>query len=160
MPVVLAGVFFFNIGTFAHKPFEIVGRTAPMVAFGAMSALVNLGLNLVLVPRTGYVGSAWATFLSYLLYTVAVGALGRRLQPWTLDLRRTATWTVFIVLALAAIEGLRTFTDRLPYAADLGISVLLAAVAGAWVLAGLLRRTSVTGVAGWLVRGMLTGRGR
>jgi O-antigen/teichoic acid export membrane protein len=156
MPVVLAGVFFFNIGTFVHKPFEIVGRTAPMVAFGVLSALVNLGLNLVLVPRAGIMGAAWATFLSYLLYTVAVGVLGRRIHPWRLDLPRTAAWAAFIVVALAALEGVRTFTGRLPYAADLGTSVLLAGLVGAWVLTGLLRGTSVTGVA----RGLRGGRGR
>ena len=92
MPAVVAGVFFFNIGTFAHKPFEIVGRTRVMLVFGVIAAAANIGLCFALIPLLGYVGAAYATLLSYLLYTVCVGYLGRRIFPWRVNLRRLATY--------------------------------------------------------------------
>lgn len=147
MPVVLAGVLFFNIGTFAHKPFEIAGRTVPMVTFGVLAAVVNLVLNLVLVPRVGYVGAAYATFLSYLLYTVCVGLLGRRIYPWRLDGRRVLQWSAFVVAGLAVLQAFRALEPAgTPYAVDLAASLLFAGALGAWCLVGLVRRTGVAGV--------------
>jgi len=153
MPVVLAGVILFNVGTFVHKPFEIVGRTTPMVVFGVLAAVANLLLNFVLVPRLGYVGAGYATLAAYLLYTVGVGALGRRIYAWRIDVAATLTWTAFIVGGLAGLHGVRRLVAGTPYAVDLTVSLLLAAVLAAWCLIGLLRRTSVGGVWGEVRRG-------
>lgn len=143
MPLVLAGVFFFNIGTFVHKPFEIQGRPGTMVAFGAISAVANLVFCFVLIPPYGIVGAAYATLLAYLLYPVGVGVLGRRIFPWRIDLRRTLTHGALTCGGLALLWMVRgTMLERLPYWADLSVSVLAAgALAGVSLLAVLKRRS-------------------
>jgi O-antigen/teichoic acid export membrane protein len=153
MPVVLAGVILFNVGTFVHKPFEIVGRTRPMVAFGVLAAVVNVLLNLALVPRVGYLGAAYATLASYLLYTVGVGVLGRRIHAWRIDRRATLSWTAFVVGGLLVLLVVRRLVGGMPYAVDLAVGLLLAAVLTGWCLVGLVRRTSVAGVLGEVLRG-------
>jgi hypothetical protein len=100
----------------------------------------------VLVPRLGYVGAGYATFGSYLLYTVCVGVRGRRIYAWRLDARRTVAWTGFLVVSLVALQEVRDLMSGLPYAANLTISLVLAGAIAAWCMAGLLRRTSVSGV--------------
>lgn len=137
MPAVLAGVFLANIGTFAHKPFEIVGRTRPMVFTAFAAAGVNLALDFLFIPFMGYAGAAYATLISYLLYTVVVGLLGRRIIPWHLNLQRVVGQSAVVVLGFAAIEWFRRTTDP-SYAVDLlGTLVGTMIVAGfvAWQLA-------------------------
>ena len=106
MPVVLAGVFLFNIGTFAHKPFEILGRTRTMVVVAFIAAAINLAMCFALVPLLGYAGAAWATLLAYLSYTVVGRALGRRLIASHLNRRRVSCVEgAVVVLGLRSHRG-------------------------------------------------------
>jgi O-antigen/teichoic acid export membrane protein len=141
MPVVLAGVFFFNIGTFAHKPFEISGRTRPMVIFGAASAVVNLLACFVLIPVMGYLGAAYGTLLAYLFYTVGVGALGRGIIWWRISWKRTMVQIAGIVVGVVAMLQIREIlVTALPYWWGLGVAVVVAVLAGGAVLLGVVRR--------------------
>jgi len=139
MPIVLAGVFFFNIGTFAHKPFEIVGRTRVMVTFGLVSAAANVVLCFVLIPHVGYIGAAYSTLIAYLFYTVCVGALGRRIFRWHIDLRKVLVHGGVICGGVAAIHLLRTAMSGLPYVWGLTVTVLAGCVLAAGSLLGLFR---------------------
>jgi O-antigen/teichoic acid export membrane protein len=137
-------MFFNNVGTFVHKPFEIIGRTRPMVGLGLVAVAANMGLNFVLVPRLGYIGAAYATLLSYLVYAVGVGVWGRRIYPWRIDLSRTAGFILVTVLGVGAIKVLRgTALSGLPYWWNLAVAVLASALLTVWCLLGVFRRTSV-----------------
>jgi O-antigen/teichoic acid export membrane protein len=139
MPPVVAGVFLFNIGTFAHKPFEIVGRTRVMLVFGVISAAANLGLCFALIPALGYVGAAYATLLSYLIYTACVGYLGRRIFPWRVNPRRLTTYGGIIAAGLIAIHFLRGAMSGLPYGWSLAVTVLASCALAALCLLAVLR---------------------
>jgi hypothetical protein len=122
MPFILAGVFLFNIGLYVHKPFEITGRTKTMVICGLTSAAINLFFCFLLIPPFGYLGAAYATMLSYLLYAVCVGYLGRRLIPWRLDVNRITAHSVVILLGIAVIFSIQHFTAGLPSLWNVGIT--------------------------------------
>lgn len=139
MPVVLAGVFASNIGTFAHKPFEIAGRTRPMVLTGYLAAGANLILCLALVPIVGYIGAAYATLLAYVMYTVVVGVRGRRLIPWHVNWRRALGQGVIIVSGVTIIWMVRQVLT-LSYIAEVSIAAAGACVLSAAVLLGVARR--------------------
>jgi O-antigen/teichoic acid export membrane protein len=139
MPVVVAGVFFFNIGTFVHKPFEIVGRTRVMLLFGVIAAVANIGICFALIPPLGYVGAAYATLLSYVLYTVCVGFLGWRIFPWRVNLRRLATYGGIMAAGLAAIDFLRRALAGLPYGWSLAVCVAASCTLALAFLLALLR---------------------
>jgi O-antigen/teichoic acid export membrane protein len=55
-------------------------------------AVVNIGLNFLLVPRWGLLGAAWATMLSYLLTYLATWLVASRIysMPWGLGMTATA----------------------------------------------------------------------
>jgi O-antigen/teichoic acid export membrane protein len=143
MPVVLAGVFLFNVGTFAHKPFEIAGRPWVMVAFGLVSAGVNTTLCFALIPLFGYMGAAWATLAAYGTYTVCVGLLGRRLVAWRLDLRHLLGQGSAIVACFILVALCRSALEGVPYLANLAITVLACAAPAAVFVHGLLRKGMV-----------------
>ncbi len=139
MPLVVAGVFVFNIGMFAHKPFEISGRTRPMVAMAFVAAAANLALCFVLVPLVGYVGAAWATLLAYATYTVGIGLRSRRVIAWRIDVRRTARRSAALLAGTAAILALRAGWQGLPYGWDLLLTALCAGTFAGVALLVLLR---------------------
>lgn len=140
MAPVLLGAFLFNIGAYAHKPFEIVGRTRPMVVLGFVAAAANLGLCFVLIPVLGLVGAAYATLLAYLLYAVAVGALGRRIVPWRIDVRRTASLGALVVGGVVAVGVLRELTRGLTAVVSLPLTTGAGAGLAGLLVALLLRR--------------------
>lgn len=134
MPIVLAGVFVFSIGTFVHKPFEIVGRPKTMVLWAYLAAAVNLGANFVLVPLLGYMGASYATVVAYSAYTIGVGRLGRRLFPWHVDkafvARRAATIGAVILVIASFDQGLLP----IPAPVGFGLAALFSAGLCAWVV--------------------------
>jgi O-antigen/teichoic acid export membrane protein len=140
MPAVVAGVILFNVGTFAHKPFEIVGRTRVMMVFAVIAAAANVGFCFALIPIMGYVGAAYATLLSYALYTVCVGYLGRRIFRWRVNLRRLITQGGIIVACVAAIDALRHATSGMGYGWSLAVAVVASCALASVSLLALLRR--------------------
>lgn len=59
-------------------------RTVSAVFVG--SALLNLVLNIVLVPRVGIIGAAITTLLTFIVHTAVLAAFSRRRIPFEVDL--------------------------------------------------------------------------
>lgn len=132
MPVVLAGIVAFNIGTFAHKPFEMAERTGVMVALCVLAAVANLAANFVLIPVLGYAGAAYSTIFAFSLYSLLVGVLGRRMLPWVMDVKRTLLGAGSVSACVGAILALRAFLERrFGYGAGLVAALALGAVLAA-----------------------------
>lgn len=58
--------------------FHLGKRSRTLVWISAMAAVINVGLNLLLIPRLGIEGAAWATLLSYATALIASAVVGRR----------------------------------------------------------------------------------
>ena len=127
MPIVLAGIVFFNIGTYAHKPFEIEKKTKIMVIISAISAVVNLIINFILIPTIGYIGAAYSTFIAYFFYTIVTGSLGRKLINWNIQWKQVLQGLLFLVICTLFISFTRSWVDN-SFSMRLGfyISILLA----------------------------------
>jgi O-antigen/teichoic acid export membrane protein len=139
MPAVVAGVFVFNIGTFVHKPFEIIARTRVMLVFGVIAAGANVAICFALIPGLGYQGAADATLLSYLLYTLCVGYLGWQIFPWRVNVRRLLTHGGLICAGLVAIHFLRRAMSGLPYGVSLTVTIAASCVLIGLALLAVLR---------------------
>ncbi len=50
------------------KPLELSKNTRPIFIASAIAASVNLGLNLILIPKWGYMAAAFTTLLAYCVY--------------------------------------------------------------------------------------------
>jgi O-antigen/teichoic acid export membrane protein len=100
-------------------------RYYPMIT--AVVAAVNVGANLLLIPRLGMMGAAWATLASYAVMAAMGAVISQRLYPIPFEVGRLA--------ALAAGSAAVYALGRLaPSALWLGIGIkaaLLLAFAGA-----------------------------
>jgi O-antigen/teichoic acid export membrane protein len=134
IPIVIAGLLCWNFGFYGHKVIKLLERTRLMFLLVAVCALVNIALNLMLVPGFGYTGAAVSTFASALLYPVLVYFVTRRYLAWRIP------WvSVARILAAAGIAGVAAFgvvsAITMPAAAW---RLAVGAIAGAAVYAGAL----------------------
>lgn len=84
IPVVVAGIVAWQLGMYTHKPLEFMERTRLMFGLCAAATAVNAVLNLLLVPRFGYIAAAYTTLFSFIFYVGVTTWAGRRLLRWRL----------------------------------------------------------------------------
>lgn len=65
-----------------HKSFELSKKTTRMFLFMSLAALINVILNLGLIPVFGSMVAAWTTLVAYGVYLGLVAARGARLLDW------------------------------------------------------------------------------
>jgi O-antigen/teichoic acid export membrane protein len=57
-----------------------------------LGAVVTLLLNFILVPKIGYMGSAWATMTCYLIMMIFSWLWGRRIYPIPYNVPKILLW--------------------------------------------------------------------
>lgn len=78
-PLIAVSALFGGLTTYYfHQAFTLGRRTGLLLAAMAVPAVVNVALNLVLIPRLGVLGAAMATAISYAFGIVASWCLGQR----------------------------------------------------------------------------------
>lgn len=82
LPWISAGIFFMGFSSFFNKSFELKERTLLMLLMLIGAALLNIFLNLILIPPLGNLGAAVSTCLAYLSYLVVSVVLSSRILSW------------------------------------------------------------------------------
>lgn len=110
-------------------------KTARIPLYTGLAALVNIGLNLLFIPRYGVMAAAWSTLLSFLLRAILIAADSVRVFPLPYEYRRLAT-----SLGLGLLLCAGWFVDTGNWWANLAVkSALLAAFPLLLVLGRVLR---------------------
>jgi len=110
--IALSALLFGLTAYYFGQAFTLGKKTKRLLIAMAIPAGVNVVLNLILVPRFGVMGAAWATAASFGLGMVATMLIGRRVMalpiPWESLIRcGVATGLMALVVArLPAIGGL------------------------------------------------------
>lgn len=86
LPILVPGLMLYATHIFLNVGLVLEKRTVLMAVLVFASAVVNLALNMLLLPRIGLTGAAWATALSYLLLILALAAVNQRILPVRPDL--------------------------------------------------------------------------
>ncbi len=124
IPIVMAGYYFNGVFTnFVVGPYLQKKSTYLALATG-IAALVNLVLNLALIPSLGILGAAWATLGAYFVAALVLYLVNRRIYPVPYEWGRLA-----LVIAVTVI----VWWSAIQLSADLtlaaSISLRLGAVA-------------------------------
>ena len=83
-----------------YKLTEKTGYGAILAIFGAVITLI---LNIILIPKIGFIGSAWATLFCYFSMMIASLLMGRKYYAIPYDLKRVFTY-IFLSFALYKIS--------------------------------------------------------
>jgi O-antigen/teichoic acid export membrane protein len=116
IPPVIAGIVLWQLGMYAHKPLEFIGRTKSMLLLASGSACVNFVLNVLLIPRYGYMAAGYTTCVSYGLYTISAAIVGRTVMPWHVDVRMLISELIIAAGGFGSAAIVRFHLDyRLPW---------------------------------------------
>ena len=107
LPVIVCGLLVYATHIFFNAPLLIHKRSLTLTAVTAGSCLVNVGLNVFLLPRIGIMGAAIATLVSYLLFVVTILMVSRRYLAFSLPIN---TLLCCIGTAGGLIGAARQFT--------------------------------------------------
>jgi len=91
---------------YVHRAFMLSGQTKKYVWALVAPVILNLGLNLVLIPKYGLMGAVWATILSYALAITIATILARREYPLPIPLRAALEVSACCAIMALAILSL------------------------------------------------------
>ena len=125
-----AAVFMF-LSNFGETTLACIDRWRTIVIVSTACLLLNVGLNLLLIPGRGYMGAAWATLATEGAYfaatAVALGIFGHRVS-WLSALTRPALATAAFAGALWASRGLGLLVSSLIASAAFAAATVLLGV--------------------------------
>jgi O-antigen/teichoic acid export membrane protein len=98
------GVFFYGVYLLTSIGLNITARTQYYPLTTAIGAVVNIGLNFVLIPRFGIIGAAWANGAAYGLQASIAYGFSQRFYPIAYEYGRVSR---AIAAALAAYGAAR-----------------------------------------------------
>lgn len=90
---------------YVHRGFMLSGKTHKFVWALVLPVVLNLGLNILLIPKYGLIGAVWATIISYSLAIIIATYLARQDYPLPLPLR-----AAFEVSGCSAIMALAVYS--------------------------------------------------
>jgi O-antigen/teichoic acid export membrane protein len=121
---IAVGVFFYGIYLLTSIGLNITSRTRYYPVSTAVGAVVNISLNLLLIPRFGMVGAAWASAAGYALQAGVAFHFSQRFYPIQYEGARIAR-----ALA-AALAGFAAAQLVPPLPAAIGLAVRGSTVLG------------------------------
>ena len=128
-----AGMVFYGSTQITALGITLEKRTMLLTAGAWIAAMVNVALNLLLIPRFGALGSAAATLFAYAALTGSFLLWTQRLHPLPLE-RGKLLYSTFLVAVAVAAPFLLAAGRIDPLAMAVKSAVLLAAVAGAFAV--------------------------
>ena len=103
---IAAGIVFFYISWIPAHAFMLKKRTKQTIIPMAIATATNIVLNILMIPRYGFTGAAWATFVSYLAYMVILIAMSLKLMRWEFPWKGTLKICVATGVMTASLYGM------------------------------------------------------
>lgn len=101
--LLLANLFlgiFFNLSIW----YKLTGKTIFGAYFSILGAVVTISLNIFLIPKIGFVGSAWATLACYFTMVVASFFTGKKHFPIQYEVGRISLYLFLMLLIYCLIS--------------------------------------------------------
>jgi O-antigen/teichoic acid export membrane protein len=81
IPIIALSSLFNGLYVVVSAGISVQGKTWFLVIFTTISALLNVGLNLILIPVNGAMGAALSTLLAYAVFTLMAYVINQRIYP-------------------------------------------------------------------------------
>jgi O-antigen/teichoic acid export membrane protein len=104
LPVLVGGLLIYSLGVFLNAGLLIHKKTFTMARFVIYAAVLNMGLNILLIPRMHLMGAAVATLLACTFLTILMGHEGLALLPLDFDFVATAKYAVAATCAALLVS--------------------------------------------------------
>lgn len=85
---VAIGILVQGLSLLFHKYYELTQKTSKILTFNIIVAVLNITLNIVLIPVLGFGVAAFTTFVAYLVYCIIVRICTRKKFVLSFDLKK------------------------------------------------------------------------
>ena len=126
------GVFFQGVYLMTSIGLNITRRTEYYPVATAISAAANIGLNVLLIPRYGIMGAAYANGVAYAAQATIAYHFSQRFYPVRYESRRLARVVAAAIVAYAAGRALPTMAPAIGVFVR-GATVVAVMAAGLWL---------------------------
>lgn len=106
VPVLLGSGFLMGIFYNLSVWYKLTDHTAIGAMISIFGALLTIVLNVSLIPTLGFMGSAWASLISWLFMCLLNYFIGRRYYPIRYNLFKGGFYSIYAALATAMIVNL------------------------------------------------------
>lgn len=104
VPIVLLGELFFGVYFNLSLWYKLTDQTRWGAYMSLFGFIITLLINILFIPRYGYMACAWASFIANLAMMIISYALGQKHYPIPYNLRSAAS---FFLLTLVLYSGIR-----------------------------------------------------
>jgi len=104
IPILLGAYIFYGVVFNLSFWYKLNDKTIYGAGIALGGALVTIGLNIWLVPKIGYFGSAWATLAAYVFMTIVSYTLMRKHHPMSYDLSAIGQYVLLAVGMVVIFE--------------------------------------------------------
>ena len=131
-PYIAAGALFFGLSDYFSDAFVISRHVFERALLMVIPAILNMVLNVFMIPPMGIEGAAWATIISYFAGMVILGIRGRKYIkmpiPW-LDIAKIAAACAIMAVAVMTVGKFGGFVELILKAGVGAITYTIAALA-------------------------------
>ena len=121
VPIVMAAEIMFGIFFNLSFWYKLTDRTIWGAYFSGIGAAVLFAVDIILIPRYGYMACAWAGFASYAVSMIISYMAGQRFYPILYPLKSIAT---YIIIAVVFFAGIQWSNGHLPLIGTLAVNTL------------------------------------
>ena len=87
IPIIAIGTILFNYGSIHANNLIMHKQTKKFALISIFSAMLNIILNIILIPMIGIIGAAFATLMTYVFYLIMNGMLSFKLLNLNIDFK-------------------------------------------------------------------------
>jgi O-antigen/teichoic acid export membrane protein len=141
IPWVASGYVLWAVYNTSQIPLLVDKRTGRLLALNALGLCVNISANLLLIPRFGALGAAYATCLTFFVLALGGMLMARAIAGTIFEVRRIAA----VLACVAGASALALWSEGGHALARLGALLVLGVLLGF----GVLRRSERTAFVQW-----------
>lgn len=110
VPIILAAKLFLGVFYNLSVWYKLTNKTLYGATIAVTGAIITIVLNIILIPKYGFVGSAWANFFCYLSMMLISFLWGRKIYKVNYQLKKIGAYTllaaiIFYLSTIISIEG-------------------------------------------------------
>lgn len=105
------GMMFLGLTEYCNKAWELTSNTKTILVNSLISGIVNLILNIIMIPRFGYEFAAITTCLSFVIYFVLSFFRGRSILRWKLNVATLVKLVVSVIGISMFILGIQQYLE-------------------------------------------------
>ncbi len=125
VPIVMAAEIMMGVYFNLSFWYKVIDKTIWGAVFSGLGCAVLIAVNILLVPRYGYMACAWGGFAGYGVAMVVSYVVGQKYYPISYPLKSISFYVVLAVIFYLAMSGSR---HELATWASLGVNTLLVAL--------------------------------